>query len=200
MDYRPNVEGICWFADRVWPRVLRCVHDARLLIVGRNPVRQVRRLARLPGVEVTGEVDSVQRYLLRCRAVIAPMHIARGLQNKVLEAMASCRPVVATTSVAEGLQVLPDHNILVADEADAFAEKVVALCDFDGLCDKIGEGGYRCAATYYSWAETLHGYEDVILGMPMAPPMVASARREAGWTPQSDNREIGVGDITSVCP
>jgi sugar transferase (PEP-CTERM/EpsH1 system associated) len=200
MDYRPNVEGICWFADRVWPRVLRCVRDARLLIVGRNPVRRVRRLARLPGVEVTGEVDNVRRYLLQCRAVIAPMHIARGLQNKVLEAMALKRPVVATTAVAEGLQVLSGHNILVADEEEEYAEKVVALCDFDGFCDKVGEAGYRCVATYYSWAETLRRYEDIILGTPVATPRVARAPTEAACESRSDNRKGRTRDITSVCP
>jgi polysaccharide biosynthesis protein PslH len=199
MDYRPNVEGICWFVDRVWPRILRCVRDARLVIVGRNPVRRVRQLACHPGIEVTGEVDNVGRYLSRCRIVVAPLHIARGLQNKVLEAMAVKRPVVATSAVAEGLQVLPGHNILVADEPKQYAEKIVALCDFDGLCDKIGEAGYRCVATYYAWAETLRRYEEVVLGGSAATPVDDTIPCRRGWQSPSDNHQLHVRDISSVC-
>ncbi|MBN2562243.1 MAG: TIGR03087 family PEP-CTERM/XrtA system glycosyltransferase [Phycisphaerae bacterium] len=167
MDYRPNVQGMCWFVEEVWPRILAESPEARLLIVGRRPTWRVRRLARVAGVCVTGEVDDPRKYLARFRVMVAPLQIARGLQNKVLEAMAMRRPVVATPAVAGGLQVEAGHNILVAGEADTFAEKVIELCRFDGLCDKIGDGGYRCVATYYGWAETLQRYERVVLGLPV---------------------------------
>ena len=164
MDYRPNVEGICWFVRRVWPEVVRYVPRARLLIIGRNPTARVRRLSRSTGVRVTGEVADVHAYLERCRIMVAPLHIARGLQNKVLEAMAMSRPVVATSAVAGCLKAEPGHHILVADEAERFAEKVVDLCRFDGLCESIGEAGRRCVATHYCWAQALADYERVVLG------------------------------------
>ncbi len=167
MDYRPTVEGMCWFAREVWPRVLREVPDARLVIVGRRPTGAVRRLAKLRGARVTGEVDSPGPYLSKFRVVVAPLQIARGMQNKVLEAMTMCRPVVATSAVAGGLRVEAGHNILVADDSEEFAEQVVALCRYDGLCDKIGEGGYRCAAAYYSWAETMECFERLVVGREM---------------------------------
>jgi sugar transferase (PEP-CTERM/EpsH1 system associated) len=164
LDYRPNVDGICWFAEQVWAQILRCIPDARLRIIGRNPVRRVRRLGRSRGVEILANVPNVRPHLAECRVVIAPLFLARGLQNKVLEAMALRRPIVTTSNVAAALHVLRDHNILVADAAEEYAEKVVALCEFDDLCDKVAEAGYRYAATHHSWSDACRAYEDVVLG------------------------------------
>jgi sugar transferase (PEP-CTERM/EpsH1 system associated) len=181
MDYRPNVDGICWFVNKVWPAVIREVPPARLLIVGRNPTLRVRRLARKRGVTVTGAVADVREYLDRCRIIVAPLRIARGLQNKVLEAMAVRRPVVATSAVADGLMVQPGHNIVVADEAELFARKVADFCRFDELCRAIGEAGQRCVAMHYCWAQALQDYERTVLGedrsgaqeLPEEGPVVA---------------------------
>lgn len=174
LDYRPNVEGICWFAEEVWPRIVRRTASPVLRIIGRNPVRRVRRLCRAPGIEILENVANVRPHIEECRVAVAPLALARGLQNKVLEAMAMRRPVVTTRAVAGALHILRDHNILVADDAEGFAEKVVALCEFDELCDKIGDAGYRCAATYYSWSEALQTYERLVLGTQpagFAPPV-----------------------------
>lgn len=167
MDYRPNIQGICWFTKEVWPRIRQEMPHARLQIIGRRPVRKVANLASLSGVAVFSDVADPRDYLAKSRVVVAPLQIARGLQNKVLEAMALRRPVVATTAVASCLQVQPGRNIMVADDPAGFAERVIELCRFDELCDQIGEAGYRCAATYYSWAETLQKYERILLGLPL---------------------------------
>jgi len=164
LDYRPNVEGICWFAEQVWPRVAGYIPDACLRIIGRHPVRRVRKLSRRPGIEVLADVPNVRPVLAGCRLVVAPLFLARGLQNKVLEAMALRRPVVTTANVAAPLQVLRDHHVLVADDAEGFAEKVIALCEFDDLCEEIGAAGYRYAATYHSWSDACRAYEEVVLG------------------------------------
>ena len=179
MDYRPNARGICWFAREVWPRIVRDVGTATLLIVGRNPARRVRRLAGVPGVIVTGEVLDVRDELARCRVVVAPLQVARGLQNKVLEAMAMRRPVVATSTVVGGLSVRPGREILVADEPGEFAERVLALCRSDDLCDRIGNAGHRCVAAQYCWTVVLDRYERVLLGSPPAEPVMPQAREAA---------------------
>jgi sugar transferase (PEP-CTERM/EpsH1 system associated) len=179
MDYRPNARGICWFVREVWPRIVREVGTATLLIVGRNPARRVRRLARVPGVIVTGEVPNVRDELARCRVVAAPLQVARGLQNKVLEAMAMRRPVVATSAVVGGLGVRPGREILVADEPGEFAERVLALCRSDDLCDRIGNAGHRCVAAQYSWTEVLDRYERVLLGSPPTEPVTPQVREAA---------------------
>ncbi len=174
MDYRPNVRGICWFVEVAWPHILREMPDARLQIIGRAPTREVRRLARAPGITVTGEVEDVRKHVLKLRVAIAPLHIARGLQNKVLEAMSLRRPVVTTPAVAAGLQVVPGRHLLVARDGEGFAARVLDLCRSDELCDQIGNAGYRCVAANYSWADVLQRYESAVLGrpMPVTPPTI----------------------------
>lgn len=169
MDYRPNVEGVRWFVRHAWPLVKKAVPRATLLVVGRNPVRAINRLNGRHGVRVLGEVRDIRPHLSRCRLSVAPLQIARGLQNKALQAMSYARPVVATSEVAAGLRVVPGHNILVADESETFARLVIDLCEMPSLCDTIGQAGYRCAAAHYSWAEALGRYERILLPEP-APP------------------------------
>ncbi|MCZ6699150.1 MAG: TIGR03087 family PEP-CTERM/XrtA system glycosyltransferase [Planctomycetota bacterium] len=164
MDYRPNIEAVRWFVRNVWPHVLESIPAARFTIVGRNPVRAVRRLASTRGVEVTGAVQSVPAHLRKMRVFAAPLSIARGIQNKVLEAMAFNRPVVATSSVANTLQVENGRSILVADDAVGFARRIVDLCEFDKYCDQIGEAGFRAVAASYCWADVQRQFEIAVLG------------------------------------
>jgi sugar transferase (PEP-CTERM/EpsH1 system associated) len=164
MSYPPNAMGARWLAEEVWPQVRAEVPEARLMIVGRNPPRGVRRLGRRRGVEVTGAVPEVRPYLRSSRAVAAPLAIARGLQNKVLEAMASGRPVVATSAVCRGLRVQPGVDILMADEAEAFAARLVDLCSDIDLCERIAAAAGRAVTRHYRWDEVLTEYEGVILG------------------------------------
>src|SRR3546814_16450299 len=100
MDYRPNVEAVRWFAEDILPRI-RQYHDASFAIVGRNPDPAVTALAS-PQVIVTGEVADVRGWFTAASVVVAPLKLARGVQNKVLEAMAMARPVVASAAAAEG--------------------------------------------------------------------------------------------------
>src|SRR3546814_6240106 len=104
MDYRPNVEAVRWFAEDILPRI-RQYHDASFAIVGRNPDPAVTALAS-PQVIVTGEVADVRGWFTAASVVVAPLKLARGVQNKVLEAMAMARPVVASAAAAEGI----DHD------------------------------------------------------------------------------------------
>lgn len=164
MDYRPNVDGVCWFVRNVWPLVRACVPNARFTIVGRNPTPSVSRLRRVTGVLVTGEVGDVREFITSSRVVIAPLHIARGLQNKVLEAMAMRRPVVATASVAACMDATPDRHLLTADLPDTFARQIVQLCQSAGLCDRIAEGGYRYVACHHVWTDALDRFERLVTG------------------------------------
>jgi sugar transferase (PEP-CTERM/EpsH1 system associated) len=162
MSYRPNRDGMSWFMRTAWPHVRARVRDAQLMIVGRNPPADIVRLAKLPGVTVTGEVPEVRRYLASSRVVIAPLRIARGMPNKVLEAMAMQRPVVATSTVADCLDIEPGRHVLIADEPLAFASQVVRLLESDGLCDRVAESGYRHAAGRHSWTDTMRQYEQLL--------------------------------------
>lgn len=180
MDYPPNVEAVCWLVRHVWPAVREEVPPARMFIVGRNPTRRVQSLSATAGVTVTGTVKNTNRYLARCRVIVAPLHIARGMQNKVLEAMAARRPVVATSAVAAGLQVKPGRDIRVADEPGPFAMEIVNLLSRSIFCRNTGDAGYRCAAMHYCWPEAMQRFEQIVFGQPPAPTQqIQNVHREA---------------------
>jgi glycosyltransferase involved in cell wall biosynthesis len=128
MSYEPNAAAALWFAQHVWPRVRAARHDATLVLVGASPTRQVRDLAeRDRSIDVTGSVADVKPFLWQSAVSVAPLFVARGLQNKVLEAVAAGLPTVVTSAVLNGLpaEVLPACS--VADTADAFADHVIGL-------------------------------------------------------------------------
>jgi len=124
MNYRPNIEAVTWFAREAFPAVRRAHQNAIFWIVGAQPTTAVRRLAALGGVRVTGRVDDVRPYLSNAACVIAPLKIGRGVQNKVLEAMAMARPVVLTPAALEGLNAASEREVLVAESAQDFARDV----------------------------------------------------------------------------
>jgi sugar transferase (PEP-CTERM/EpsH1 system associated) len=128
MDYFPNVDAVCFFAREIMPRI-RERRDMRFLIVGSHPVPSVRRLARLPGITVTGDVDDVRPYLQRSSVAVVPNRIAQGIQNKILEALAAGLPVVATTAAAQGLTSIEGLPIAVADDPGDFADSILRFLD-----------------------------------------------------------------------
>lgn len=130
MNYKPNEQGALWFAKSVWPIVRRLRPAARLSLVGSNPTAALRGLSRMDGtIDITGTVPDVRPYLWRSAVGIAPLFVARGLQNKVLEAVAAGLPCVITTEVERGLppEVLP--ACIVTSDAEAYAAAVVRLLD-----------------------------------------------------------------------
>ncbi|HUU32482.1 MAG TPA: TIGR03087 family PEP-CTERM/XrtA system glycosyltransferase [Vicinamibacterales bacterium] len=128
MNYAPNEAGATWLAAEVWPRVVASHPDAQLEIVGSQPSAAVRALA-APGITVTGAVPHTRDHLWRAAVSVAPLHTARGLQNKVLEALAAGVPVVTTNAVREGLPDDVASGCAVADDPEAFARAVVKLLD-----------------------------------------------------------------------
>ncbi|HEX4693934.1 TIGR03087 family PEP-CTERM/XrtA system glycosyltransferase [Sphingomonas sp.] len=165
MDYRPNTEAVAWFARDVLPAVRAAHPQARFAIVGRNPGEAVRALAG-EAVIVTGEVADVRGWLAAAACVVAPLKIARGVQNKVLEAMAMARPVVASDAAAEGI----DHagTIRCAHDAAAFAGAVIDLLDHAEKGDALGAKARARVRERYGWDARLAPL-DALLGWPPAP-------------------------------
>jgi sugar transferase (PEP-CTERM/EpsH1 system associated) len=128
MNYEPNEAAALWFASHVWPRVRASCHDATLVLVGANPTRRVRALAEQDrSIEVTGSVADVRPFLWESSVSVAPLFVARGLQNKVLEAAAAGLPTVVTSAVMNGLPRDVAPACSTADTADVFAERVLRL-------------------------------------------------------------------------
>jgi sugar transferase (PEP-CTERM/EpsH1 system associated) len=127
MDYLPNVDAVRYFCDEILPLVRREVPDTRFYIVGLNPTADVRRLADTASVVVTGTVPDVRPYYERASVCVAPLRIGRGVQNKVLQAMAIGMPVVASSIAQRGLQAEPGRHLYVEDDPAAFARRVTGL-------------------------------------------------------------------------
>jgi len=165
MDYRPNIDAVRWFANDILPLIRQRHPQARFAIVGRAPTDEVRALAALPGVTVTGEVPDVRPWLAAADAVVAPLLLARGVQNKLLEAMAMARPVVASAAAAEGIDAAPGEHLLVADGAKAMADAVCALFDDRAAATAMGQAARAQMIARYGWDARLAPLGD-LLGLP----------------------------------
>lgn len=158
MDYAPNVDAVTWFADEVLP----LVPEARFAIVGRKPPDKVVRLGARDRVEVTGEVADVRSWLAAADVVVAPLRIARGIQNKVLEAMAMARPVVASPAAFEGIEAEPGRDLIVADSAAAQAEAIRTLLADRPAAEALGKAARRRMSDAYRWEKRLEPLADMV--------------------------------------
>lgn len=163
MDYFPNVDAVTHFSREVFPRIRRRVPAAQLVIVGKNPEPAVRHLARLPGVHVTGTVADVRPFLRQAAVAVAPLRIARGVQNKVLEAMAMGLPVVATSKAHEGLEACPGQHLFVEDDPAGVAERVAGLLETPELRTEVGRAARRFVETHHSWGASLAKLDQVLI-------------------------------------
>jgi sugar transferase (PEP-CTERM/EpsH1 system associated) len=135
MDYWANVDAVIWFCHKVWP-LIRAKHpNARFYVVGGNPSPQVKALDAKQGIKVTGRVVDVRPYILGAKVAVAPLQIARGLQNKVLEAMSMAKPVVVTSMAIEGIEGR-NENVRVSDDPQLFCDHV---CDYLELSQSAGQ-------------------------------------------------------------
>lgn len=152
MDYRPNVEGAIWFAEHVLPLIRAKLPNAHFYAVGAKPAAELKTPR--DATTVTGRVDDVRPYVAHATVVVAPLRLARGVQNKVLEGMAMQKPVVATVPASRGLEVVPGHDLWVEDDPARFAEAVIAAATGPDR-ERIAANGRRRVERDYDWANTL---------------------------------------------
>lgn len=174
MDYRPNIEGVEWFCREVWPNILRAEPNAVFQIVGRRPDKRIRRLADIENVEVVGEVADVKPHVDGFRVSVAPLRIARGLQNKVLEAMASARPVVLTSEAACGIPATAGEHFAVENDPHRFAETVIQLLQDDDKAARLGRAGWRYVHQHHCWDRELRQLEAALIGEPSQKEIMAA--------------------------
>jgi sugar transferase (PEP-CTERM/EpsH1 system associated) len=160
MDYWPNVDAVQWFAREILPLVVRQEPRAMFFIVGSNPGDDVRQLGQLPRVAVTGKVPDIRPYLAHAAAAVVPLRIARGVQNKVLEAMAMARPVIAAPPATQGLSARDGHDLLVAETPADFAAKILAV--IAGQQAGLGARGRDFVLAQHTWDSALAELDAVL--------------------------------------
>ena len=160
MDYRANIDAVKWFAQEIFPQVIVQVPEACFYIVGARPTEEVRRLGKLEGVRVTGTVPDIRPYLSHARFAVAPLRVARGIQNKVLEAMAMAKMVLATPAAVEGLGMPAEFSRLTSDEPTILAARAVDLLT-KGDKRGLGQVGRDFAARAYSWDYAWQRFESL---------------------------------------
>ncbi len=155
MDYLPNVDACQWFTRRIFLRLLEKFPDASFDIVGSKPKPEVQELVRYPNVRVTGFVPDTRTFLREASVAVAPLRIARGIQNKVLEALAMGLPVVGTTPATQGVEGTAGRDFLVADDEDAFYEAVKGLFERPAEAQDLGRRGRAFVEERYDWERCL---------------------------------------------
>lgn len=153
MDFRPNVDGVLWFADTVWPKISAALPSATLTIVGRNPHARLTRLRDVPGIAITGSVPDTRPYIRAAAVYVVPLLVGGGTRLKILESTAMGKAIVATPLAAEGFRD-PGQAIVLADTSTAFADACIALAR-DPLAREAWGTRARTYADRYDWGTLL---------------------------------------------
>jgi sugar transferase (PEP-CTERM/EpsH1 system associated) len=157
LDYRANVQALEWFCRTCWPTIKRENQNAILSLVGRNPVSSVTSLANIPGVKLVGQVLDVRPYLHRSAIAIAPLLVARGIQNKILEAMATGMAVVASSQAIQGLGCEIDTHLLQADTPQDWIAKISTLLGNTEKRRALGVAAREFVESHHCWSAHLKG-------------------------------------------
>jgi polysaccharide biosynthesis protein PslH len=168
MDYWPNVDAVAWFADAILPALRAQWPALRLHIVGRSPSPAVRALAG-EAISVTGTVRDVRPYLQHAAIVLAPMRLARGIQNKVLEAMAMARSVVAAAACVDAIDAVSGQHLVSATDADDYVREISALLHAPQRAAAIGQAARQRVEALYSWNARLAALDDMLAQHMGAP-------------------------------
>lgn len=161
MDYKPNVDAVCWFSEHVLPGILTQKPQARFIIAGAAPTPAVTALALDPAIRVTGRVEDMRPWLAHADLAVAPMAIGRGIQNKVLEAAAMARPVLTTPEGLEGIDLEPDKHLFVAQGAQDFIEKSVSILN-SSQSQVAGQAARAYLKDHYSWPARMALLDDFL--------------------------------------
>lgn len=153
MSYHANIAMAVHLIQEIMPRVWAVREDVRVNIVGKDPPPVIQAFAQNPKIKITGTVPDLRPYLQQATVSVAPITYGAGIQNKILEAMACATPVITTPKAVGGLQVTPDENILVAQDAESFAQAILKLLNHPHLPQQIGPAGRQYVEKYHHWGE-----------------------------------------------
>jgi sugar transferase (PEP-CTERM/EpsH1 system associated) len=162
LDYRPNVDAINWFADEIWPRLREQRPEARFLMIGRRPVQTVERLSGSSGIELHADVPDVRPLVGRASVAVAPLRIARGVQNKVLEALAMAKAVVASPQALAGISAKPGIHLLSANSSTDWVEHILHLWRDDSMRARFGKAGRSFVEKNHRWEVCLEAFSELL--------------------------------------
>lgn len=155
MDYKPNVDAVLWFAQNCWPFIREKAPNAKFTVGGMNPTEEIKALAGINGIDVTGFVDDILPYFHQAHAFVAPFRLARGVQNKVLQAAACKLPIITTSMGAEGISFANADNMWVVDDVDSFVAACVESIENFELSQCKAQRSYQAIVSEYSWEQQL---------------------------------------------
>jgi sugar transferase (PEP-CTERM/EpsH1 system associated) len=162
MDYHANIDGVTWFCSEIFPLVRRENPSVEFHIVGSNPASDVKKLAQKPGVKVTGFVEDIRPYYRMADVCVVPLRLARGIQNKVLEAMSMAKPIVTTSKALEGIGAISGEQVLVADNAESFAGAVGDLLKNKGKKKSLAVNARQFVVNHFDWSANIQLLEDLL--------------------------------------
>jgi polysaccharide biosynthesis protein PslH len=162
MDYYPNQECMSRFCEHVWPLLGAHRPDLKLLIVGADPSPAMRRLGEQPGITVTGSVPDVRPYVRKSAVMVAPLAIARGTQNKILEAMAMGVPVITSRMAAEGVDAQAGAHLVVADSPREQAEAIIKLLESPAERQRLALAGRQRMLSHHAWPQSMKRLDEIV--------------------------------------
>jgi polysaccharide biosynthesis protein PslH len=162
MDYYPNQECMSRFCAQTWPLLEAARPAMKLLIVGADPSPAMRELGNLPGVTVTGSVPDVRPFIRGSALMVAPLNIARGTQNKILEAMAMGVPVVTSSIAAGGVDAEAEKHLLVADTPQACADAILRIVDNPAERQRLAVAGRERMQSHHAWTRSMVRLDGII--------------------------------------
>jgi glycosyltransferase involved in cell wall biosynthesis len=169
MDRDENCEAVLYFYHRVFPRIRLTCPEVELCIVGAQPQSRVKALSQDPAVKVTGYVEDLRDLYAGCDVFVAPIQVAGGVFNKIIDAMGAGRPVVTTSLGNEGVNALPGSAVLLADDPDALADLTIALLKDASLWSRVAEGGRQHVQRVYNWEKNVSQIEALYERLTSSP-------------------------------
>lgn len=166
MDYKPNIDAVLWFCEYVWPSILRRNPQAKFVVAGMSPSKVILDLAKQPSIQVTGFVDDILPYFHEADVFVAPFLIARGVQNKVLQAMACGLPVITSALGAEGIDAVHHQELLIADNVSQYLALIEQLDDPD-YYQTVANAAIAKIHSHYSWDGQLRLLEEIVIPEPL---------------------------------
>lgn len=161
MSYHANVTMTLHLVHEIMPHVWQQRPDARLMVVGKDPTREIQALAENPNIEVTGTVEALPPYLQKATVAVAPITYGAGIQNKILEAMSCGTPVVTTPHAVSALCIEPERDLLVADTPESYARSIISILDNPQKQESLGRNGRIYVEQYHHWPNVASRLEKI---------------------------------------